>query len=177
MQTWLKGIDVDLDDMMREEEDKMQIETNSILNEDISERIRKIEEYSEVSFPKSYIDFICKYNIGVPITKEFLCNNHSYAIDRFLGFVNEYNTSPLGDYDIAVVLSQIDTRLTDNPDLIGDEMIPIASLFAGDYVCLDFKENKDNPSICVWSHEESDEFMPVTYKVADSFSEFIGMLR
>ena len=75
------------------------------------------------------------------------------------------------------MLSQIDTRLTDNPDLIGDELIPIASLFAGDYVCLDFKENKDNPSICVWNHEESDEFEPVTYKVANTFSEFLAMIK
>lgn len=155
----------------------MQINTNSVLNEDISERIRKVEEYSKINFPDSYIVFIKKYNVGVPITNEFLCNNHLYAIDRFLGFVNEYKTSPIGNYDIAVVLSQIDTRLTDNPDLIGDELIPIASLFAGDYVCLDFKENKDNPSICVWNHEESDEFEPVTYKVANTFSEFLAMIK
>lgn len=155
----------------------MNIESNSIISEDISERIRKVEEYSKINFPDSYIDFIKKYNVGVPLTNEFLCNKHFYAIDRFLGFVNEYKTSPLGNYDIAVVLSQIDTRLTDNPDLIGDELIPIASLFAGDYVCLDFKDNKENPSICIWSHEESGEFEPVTYKVADTFSEFLEMLK
>lgn len=155
----------------------MQINTNSILNEDISESIRKVEEYSRVNFPKSYIDFIKEYNVGIPVTNEFLCNNHFYAIDRFLGFVNEFEISPLGNYDIAVVLSQIDTRLTDNPDLIGDELIPIASLFAGDYVCLNFKENKDDPSVCVWNHEESGEFEPVTYKVADTFSDFIAMLK
>lgn len=155
----------------------MNIESNSIISEDISERIRKVEEYSKINFPDSYIDFIKKYNVGVPLTNEFLCNKHFYAIDRFLGFVNEYKTSPLGNYDIAVVLSQIDTRLTDNPDLNGDELIPIASLFAGDYVCLDFKDNKENPSICIWSHEESGEFEPVTYKVADTFSEFLDMLK
>lgn len=154
----------------------MQINMNSILEENISERLQKVEEYSKVNFPKSYIDFIKKYNIGIPMTSEFLCNKHLYAIDRFLGFVNEYKTSPLGNYDIAVVLSQIDTRLTDNPNLIGDELIPIASLFAGDYVCLDFRQNRDNPSVCVWSHEESDEFNPITYNVANTFSDFLAML-
>lgn len=154
----------------------MQIKPDSILNEDISERIQKIEKYSRISFPNSYISFIKKYNIGIPITNEFISNKHSYAVDRFLGFVNEYKTSSLGEYDIAVVLSQIDTRLTDNPDLVGDELIPIASLFAGDYVCLDFTENKDEPSVCIWSHEESEEFKPVTYKVANTFSEFVDML-
>ena len=155
----------------------MQIDMNSVLNEDISERIRKVEEYSMVNFPKSYIDFIKEYNVGIPTTNEFLCNNHFYAIDRFLGFVNEYKTSPLGNYDIAVVLSQIDTCLTDNPDLIGDELIPISSLFAGDYVCLDYRENKEMPSICIWSHKESGEFEPVTYKVADTFTDFVAMLK
>ena len=155
----------------------MHINKNSILNADISERIRKVEEYSKINFPKSYIDFIKKYNVGVPVTNEFLCNSHFYAINRFLGFVNEYKISPLGDYDIAVVLSQIDTRLTDNPDLIGDELIPIASLFAGDYLCLDFKESRDDPSVCIWSNEESGEFEPVTYKVADTFSDFVTMLE
>ena len=154
----------------------MNIKADSIINDNISQRIRKVEEYSKIKFPDSYIDFIKKYNVGVPIDNEFLCNKHYYCIDRFLGFVNEYKTSSLGNYDIAVVLSQIDTRLTDNPDLIGDELIPIASLFAGDYVCLDYRKSKEKPSICVWSHEESEDFDPVTYQVADTFSEFIEML-
>lgn len=158
------------------EEESMQININSVLNEDISERIRKVEEYSKINFPDSYINFIKKYNVGVPVTNEFLCNNHTYAIDRFLGFVNKYKTPLLGNYDIAVVLSQIDTRLTDNPDLIGDELIPVASLFKGDYVCLDFKENRDNPIVCIWDHEKSGELDPVTYKVANTFSEFLEML-
>lgn len=154
----------------------MQINSDSIFNEEITERILKVEEYSKIRFPKSYIEFIEKYNMAIPVTNKFVVNNHSYAIDRFLGFINEYKDSPYGDYDIAVVLSQIDTRLTDNPDLIGDELITIANLFAGDYICLDFKHNNENPSICIWSHEESEEFAPVTYKVANTFSDFIKML-
>lgn len=64
-----------------------------------------------------------------------------------------------------------------NEDLVGVEILPIAELFAGDYVCLDYRKNKEKPSICVWSHEESEDFAPVTYKAADTFSEFIEMLR
>ena len=123
--------------LIEKEEDRMNIKANSIIHENVSQRIRKVEEYSKIKFPDSYVDFIKKYNVGVPINNQFLCNKHFYAIERFLGFINEYKTSPFGNFDIAVVLSQIDTRLTDNPNLIGDELIPIASLFAGDYVCLD----------------------------------------
>ena len=155
----------------------MNMQPGSIIAGDISQEIRKLEEYCGIKFPDSYIDFIQKYNVGIPINNEFLCNNHFYAIDRFLGFLNDYATSPLGEYDIAVVLTQVDTYLTDNPDLVGDEMIPIVELFAGDLVCLDYRQNKEEPSVCVWDHEESDEFAPVTYHVADTFPEFIAMLR
>lgn len=81
-----------------------------------------------------------------------------------------------GWYDISVVESQIGERLTDNEDLIGIEVLPIAELFVGDYVCLDFRKGIEYPSVCVWSHEESGEFDPITYRIADSFSEFIDML-
>ncbi len=40
----------------------------------------------------------------------------------------------------------------------------------------DFRNNKESPNVCVWSHEESGDSSPVTYKVPDSFSSFIEML-
>ncbi len=54
--------------------------------------------------------------------------------------------------------------------------MPISSVFAGDFVCLDFRIDKNNPSVCIWSYEESGEFEPVTYNVADSFTEFLEIL-
>ena len=79
-----------------------------------------------------------------------------------------------GWYDIEVVLSDIDTRLTDDEDLIGINVIPFAVLFAGDFLCLDFREI---PSVVVWYHEESEELNQVTSEVADNFSEFLSMLK
>lgn len=76
----------------------------------------------------------------------------------------------------SILLSQVEERLTDNPDLVGYEMIPIAAMFAGDFVSLDFTDNREEPSVCIWSHEESDELEPVTYKVANTFTEFLKML-
>lgn len=155
----------------------MQIKADTILRDDISERLKKVEEYSKVKFPLSYQKFVQEYNVGVPITNEFEFNNHSYTVERFLGLVNDYKSSSFGDYDIAVVLSQIDTYLTNNPDLIGDEVIPIAILFAGDYVCLDYRNKRDEPEICIWYHEDSEEFNPITNKIADNFDEFVEMLK
>lgn len=51
-----------------------------------------------MKFPSSYQKFIPKYNVGVPITNEFEFDNHSYVVERFLGLVNDYKTSSLGDY-------------------------------------------------------------------------------
>ncbi|USL40182.1 SMI1/KNR4 family protein [Priestia megaterium] len=50
-------------------------------------------------------------------------------------------------------------------------------LFAGDLVCLDYRDSRDNPRVCVWDHENSAELEPITYHVADTFKEFLGMLH
>ena len=112
------------------------------------EYILKKEKAWRVKLPVSYENFIKNYNGGMPEESSFVCNDHEYAIDR----------------------------LSDNPDLIGAKLLPIATLFAGDFVCLDFKKSKENPCICVWSHEESEEDVPVTYFVSNSFEEFVRIL-
>ena len=157
----------------------MQIKEGTIIKplpseEDISEE----ERAWRVNLPTAYKEFIKRYGGGIPIERAFLCkeDNHEYAIDRFLCICPDYETNKLGMYDIGVTWTQIEDRLSDNPDLIGVDMLPIAVLFAGDFLCLDFKNTKVKPSVCVWSHEESDEDSPVTYYVADSFEEFCKLL-
>lgn len=135
------------------------------------------EEKWHITLPNDYRDFLMKNNGGVPNELSFICNSHSYAVTRFLCVLEDYKNSQLGWYDISVVVSQIEERLTDNLDLIGVEMLPIAELFAGDYICLDYRTDKNNPSICIWSHDQSAEFAPVTYPVADSFAKFLSMLK
>lgn len=141
-------------------------------DEDISEE----EEYWGVRLPSSYRQFLQTYNGGIPVESSFLHKGHAYAIDRFLSVLSDYETNRLGCYDIGVVLTQVGYRLTDNEDLIGAEKLPIAALFAGDLLCLDFKENPDNPTVCIWFHEESGDFEPVTETIANSFDEFVDML-
>jgi hypothetical protein len=66
--------------------------------------------------------------------------------------------------------------VTSDEDSTGAEMLPIAALFAGDYICLDYRTEKDNPAVCIWSHEESEDFAPVTYPIAKDFDTFLKML-
>ncbi|EKY5046501.1 SMI1/KNR4 family protein, partial [Listeria monocytogenes] len=100
-----------------------------------------------------------------------------YAIDRFLCFLKTPRDNELGMYDIDVTLTQLEDRLTDNEDLIGVDILPIAVLFAGDFVCLDFRKDRNNPNVVVWNHEESAELEPVTYFVTNTFSDFVSMVE
>lgn len=155
----------------------LNLKEDSVLKEGLAERIKKVEEYCHVKFPDDYIIFIEEYNVGLPEAHTFWANHKEYEIERFLGFVNDYQNSPVGEYDIAVVMAPIETYMTDNPDLIGADLIPIAKLTTGDYVCLNFKDNQEEPSVCIWSSTESEEFQPVTFEVADSFLYFAESLE
>jgi len=56
-------------------------------------------------------------------------------------------------------------------------VIPIAFLFAGDFVCLNYRNNAKKLEICIWYHEQSELFKPVTDKIADNFEWFINILK
>ena len=155
----------------------MEIEMNSIIEPKPNlDTLSKEESIWHVELPSTYREFIMEYNGAIPVNRSFVCRNHEYAIDRFLCILNETEKSKYSSYDIDVVLTQIEERLTDNEDLIGCELLPIAQLFTGDYLCLNFKENAVEPTVYVWNHEESGELEPVIYKVSNSFMEFISNL-
>lgn len=141
------------------------------------ELIQKHEKFWRLKLPESFLNFI-KINNGAEVEEAtFECNGRIYAIERFLCILDDIENNPKGIYDIDVVFSQIGERLTDNEDLLGAEVLPISVVFAGDFVCLDFRDNKENPTVCVWSHEEAGEFEPVFYRIADNFTEFLEILR
>lgn len=139
-------------------------------------KINREEKMWRVKLPTVYKNFLQNYNGCIPDKRTFLCNNHEYAIDRFLCVLEDTEGNKYSSYDIDVVLSQIEDRLTDEEDLVGCELLPIAQLFAGDYLCLNYRTNKKLPTIYVWDHEESGELDPVIYKAADSFDEFLNLL-
>lgn len=129
------------------------------------------------TLPKSYKEFLMNNNGGIPQKNTFECNTRVYLVERFLCILKSPRDSELGMYDISVIVTQIEERLTDNEDLLGVEILPIAALFAGNFVCLNFRENRIEPSVCMWSHEESGEFEPTLYKIADDFSAFLKLLK
>ncbi|MEI7026052.1 SMI1/KNR4 family protein [Paenibacillus sp. y28] len=139
--------------------------------------IQKFEQYCRVILPGEYKQFLRQYNGAVPETYVFEHRGNEFVVERFLCLLDNCEDDDVnGWYDLSVVLTQLGERLTDNEDLIGAELIPIAALFAGDFLCLDYR-NRTMPAMAVWYHEESGEFSPVTSQVADNFDDFIAMLR
>lgn len=157
------------------------VQKNSVIRplpteKDILER----EDYFEEKLPKSYRDFLMTCGGGVPVEAKqcFSCEGDGTErlIERYLTICPDYADHPLGDYDISVLLTYVEDRLLDDPESTGYNVIPIAALFAGDLLCLDFRKNAETPTVCVWDHEESEEDAPVFYHVADSFEQFCTML-
>ncbi|MEK3868317.1 SMI1/KNR4 family protein [Paenibacillus sp. FSL H7-0716] len=130
-----------------------------------------------IKLPDEYKEFIKNFNGASPVKDSFMCNNHSYAIDRFLSILKVTGERDDEFYDIGVVRTQLDERIVSDENLVGTELLPVAVLFAGDFVCLDYRNTDETePSVCVWNHEESSDLDPVTYFTSNSFDEFLNML-
>ena len=130
-----------------------------------------------VKLPDDYKEFIKRKNGFRPSKNLFSLTNRSFLIERFLCILENTKDNPLGMYDIDVVMSQLDERLFVHEDILGFELIPIVALFGGDFLCLNYLEDTENPSICIWYHEESYELEPAIELVAINFTEFLVMLQ
>ena len=156
----------------------MKIQDNTIILPKPTEKLLLEQERNwRLKLPDDYKEFVMNYNGGIPEEKSFRCNDHNYEVIRFLCILKNVSNTKEGWYDISVVESQIGERLTDNGDLIGIEILPVAELFGGDYACLDYRKNKEMPCVCIWSNDESGDFEPVTYKAANTFTDFISLLN
>lgn len=155
----------------------MKVEQDSIVKPPSQSRIEKLEEWFQVKFPRDYKDWIFSNNGAVPVTNTFYVGDYGRLIERFLPILDDPNNAgDIGWYDIDVVASRIDTRLIDDEDIEEINVIPIAALFAGDYVCLDFR-SPENPKIVVWNHEVSEDFKADLTEVAANFTEFLSILE
>ena len=156
----------------------MTIQNNSIaLPLPSAELLTERESCWRVTLPNDYRNFIMKFNGGIPTECAFFPpNSRERNIERFLCILENYQDHPLGWYDIDVVDAQIGEYLTDTPDELGVGLLPIADLFFGNYLCLDFRKSRVNPTVCIWDHEGADVFSPAPFQVANNFTEFLRML-
>jgi len=139
-------------------------------------RIAFVESTYDVKLPEGYRSVLAEGNGGVPIESRLRCLGSERLISRFLCVLDSPKDEPAeGWADVVVVLSQIDDRLGP-ADEVGASLIPIAALEGGDFVCLDYRESRVDPSVVVWDHERSDVYAPFTHPVAPSFAEFESSL-
>lgn len=131
----------------------------------------------KVQLPEDYKKFIMRKNGFRPSKNLFSLKNRSFLIERFLCVLENSKDNPLGVYDIDVVMSQLDERLFVHEDILGFELVPITAFFGGDFLCLNYIEDPENPRICIWYHEESYELEPAIEFVANNFTEFLAMLQ
>ena len=132
------------------------------------------EERWNINLPTDYRKFVSDFNGGVPLEKQFICNDKMYEIRRFLCVLKNVEES---EFEINVVRTELGSYLAHDRRLVGVGLLPIASLTKDDYVCLDYRNSKDTPTVCVWDYMASEPFEPVTYTVAKTFTEFCNMLK
>jgi hypothetical protein len=141
-------------------------------------RISRFEAYYEIRLPEDYKEFLARSNGIIPTHRCFTSCLGEQVIERFLPLLDDPNLHPeWGQYDVAVVTSQLDIRLADGSSEFGLQFIPIAELFAGDFLVLDYSWSKDAPRVALWQHEASKEFEPVTHPLCATFSDLLGLLR
>ncbi|MCG9761806.1 MULTISPECIES: SMI1/KNR4 family protein [Pseudoalteromonas] len=136
--------------------------------------IFELENFCRIKLPYLFIEFF-RNNNGVAFEGlTYAIDNKERLIERTLLITNDSKLSDdIMQYEIKVVLAQIEERLTDNEDLVGVELLPFAYVFGGDFLCLNFKDSNTEPSVVLWDHTGSDELSPVYALVSDSFEEFI----
>ena len=130
-----------------------------------------------VKLPDDYKEFIKKENEIIPSKWYFHFGNNDKVIDRFLAILAISGEKAEEAYDIGVVSTQLEGRIVFDEDNVGMQLIPIAALFGGDFVCLNYVEDSEKPSICIWYHEESYELEPAIEFLANNFTEFLAMLQ
>jgi hypothetical protein len=140
-------------------------------------KVKATEDYFRVEFPASFREFLERWNGATPKKRFFVTSEGiERRIERFLPLLERpADAGDDGWYDITVVHTQIEERVVRNPEVLGSDLVPIAELFAGDFVCLDFAGG--GAAVVVWDHEQSEEFAPVVVPVAKDFESFLAMLR
>ena len=129
-----------------------------------------------VKLPDDYKEFIKKENGIIPSKRYFHFGDNEKVIDRFLAILAISGEKAEEAYDIGGVSTQLEGRIVFDEDNVGMQLIPIAALYGGDFLCLNYVEDTDNPSICIWYHEESYELEPAIEFLANNFTEFLDML-
>ena len=93
-----------------------------------------IEKKQNIKFPEAYVE-LCQSNFYGISKMNIQVDEDSININKFLD-ANEIN-------DV----------LDEFYDYFGYDIVPIAEVEYEDFICLDFRVNKQNPEIVYWNYE------------------------
>lgn len=126
--------------------------------------IGKVEAVWNVKLPRDLVECIMVNNGGRPTQDVFDVEGEPRVFNRLSRF-NE-------DSRLYVLRSYEGMR-----DRLVDWVFPFAYDPAGNFLCLDYRENRVKPCIVFWDHEVAfeDPEAALTY-AASSFTELLGML-
>jgi len=155
----------------------VEIDQETVLAPPSGDRLRWFENSYRVELPADYKTFLATSNGAVPLSDTFEHGGNERVVETFLAIVDNPGADANGWRDVTVVLSQLDERLVSDEEQGGMDIIPIAALFAGDFLCFDFRKSRAQPEVSIWNHELSEELMPAMDRVAGSFTDFIRLLR
>ena len=148
----------------------------SILPPPPAARVERLQDEFAQRFPPAYLEFLQASNGGKIVRNAVEAGSQPFVIERFLPIVGDIKADPDGWADVAVVVTQLDARLVEDEDKLGVPLVPIASLFAGDFLVLDYRRGATEPSVARWDHEASVDLAPVADEVAPSFAAFLKLL-
>ncbi|MGH1263377.1 SMI1/KNR4 family protein [Bacillus cereus] len=126
--------------------------------------IKKVEEYFNIKLPNDFIECVKENDGGYPQPKVFDISGQDEST------FNDLLTLHMDDkYSIV-------QRYENIKEWLVDLVYPFASDSFGNFLCFDYRNNPDSPTIVFWDHEEEDVEEAI-YPVCSTFTELLNSLR
>ncbi|WP_169713676.1 SMI1/KNR4 family protein [Paludifilum halophilum] len=127
------------------------------------EDISKVEKEFGVNFPTDYIECVLENHGGSPDPDAYDFKGEKEAVfDRLLSYDPNQPHYILRNYRAI-------------KDRLPTDIFPIASDPFGNFICLDYRVDKEKPKIVFWDHEKHSRRLAIT-PICDSFTELISKL-
>jgi|SRR5690606_852247 len=125
--------------------------------------IRNTEKAFGVTFPDDYVECVLKNNGGSPMPNVYDFEGRKGAV-----FGRLLNHDPNGPNNILRMYDAIQDRLPEG-------IYPFAEDTFGNFICFDYRQDKENPSIVFWDHEKT-SCKTAIFPVCRSFTELLNKL-
>ena len=133
--------------------------------------VAEFEHLSQLSLPRLYREFLRVANGGVPVSSKFpilgMPGNQNGSVHVFLGI-----GAPFASEDLVQTFRHLQGR-------IPEDVLPIACTAGDDLIFLDMRASREQ--VKFWDHRHfwsTGEWREQDlYHVADSFEEFLSLLR